>query len=276
MPVQTDLPTLYRRPINVWVEDSLTSEYLQELWREPRALLLIAGATGSVKPAVQDAARNGASNVFGIVDRDFENTNRQRWENAQLRCFVVPAHEMENYLLDEYALAGCDLNNRSRSAVDILARMRDRAKGLLLWMAVCHTLKRVRRYCLDDYPQRPSATKISTLNEAWQFIEQSPWFQSFSTRAADIAAPATVRGWLSDAFASLDHDLATDDWKQTFSGKEILRDIRGFIYQPPQPAPPSVHDVDLAQSVARWQADNGRVPNDLMELLRLLRTKAGV
>lgn len=276
MSIDADLPKLYRQPINVWVEDSLTSEYLNEVWREPRVSFLIAGGSDSIKPVVVHAARIGATNVFGVVDRDFENTNRDRWANDPVRHFVLPVHEMENYLLDEKALAGCELNNQAKLPSEITSRMRDRAEQLHSWMAICHTLKQIRRHCLDDFIQRPSTASMTTLEDAWQHIEQSAWYRSFRTRAADMGASATVRRWLEEAYDRLGEDLRSDAWKRSFSGKEILRDVRGFVYQPPKTAPPPVHDVDLAQSVARWQADNGHVPKELTELLDLLRRKAGV
>jgi len=70
-----DLPKLYRQAINLWVEDALTSEYLKDVWRISNLLCLISGSTDSVGPAVRDAQRNGMPNVFGVVDRDFYDTN---------------------------------------------------------------------------------------------------------------------------------------------------------------------------------------------------------
>lgn len=85
MTTAIDLPKLYRRAINVWVEDSLTSEYLKDIWVNPDVLCLISGSADSIGAAVQDAQRNGMSNVFGIADRDFYDSNYARWGNAELR-----------------------------------------------------------------------------------------------------------------------------------------------------------------------------------------------
>jgi len=73
-------------------------------------------------------------------------------------------------------------------------------------------------------------------------------------------------------------DLKNDNWKRTFSGKEILRDVRGFVYDPPAShvVSSATHDIDLARSIARWQVSNNRVPAELTTLLGHIRTKAGI
>ena len=83
MTAAIDLPKLYRFPVNIWVEDTLTSEYFRDLWNNPDILCLIGGSTDCITPAVQDACRNGMRNVFGITDRDFENTNYANWDNPE-------------------------------------------------------------------------------------------------------------------------------------------------------------------------------------------------
>ncbi len=276
MPLSIELVKLYRRPANLWVEDALSSEYLNEVWREPRALFLIAGATDSVQPVVKDAVRRGANSVFGVIDRDFEATNFPRWANPELRHFILPVHEMENYLLDENALHACDVNNLGRTADAILIRMQARASAILYWMTACHVLKRIRRHCLDQFMPRPTPTALTTIADVLPYIQATDWYQSFAQRAAEIASPVQVQTWIDEAHQTLSADLANGNWKRTFSGKEILRDVRGYIYQPPHSAPPGVFDVDLAQSVARWQADNNIVPADLIQLLMHVRTKAGI
>lgn len=276
MPIDTELVKLYGRPINVWVEDALSSEYLNELWREPRALFLIAGATDSVRPVVTHAVRNGAKKVFGIVDRDFEESNHSRWGNPGLFHFILPVHEMENYVLDASAIAACGINNQNRTEADIEARMQGRARALLVWMTACQVIKQIRRVCFDQFIDRPTAASLASAADISPYIQGASWYQTFAARSSQINSAQTLQTWIDDATTQLTQDLQTGNWKRTFSGKEILRDVRGFVYRPIRSAPLSVHDIDLAQSVARWQADNGKIPVELTELLNHLRTKAGL
>jgi hypothetical protein len=269
MPVDAELPKLYRAPFNIWVEDALTSEYLQEVWHDPRLLFLIAGSSDSIDSAVSSARASGLGNVFGIKDRDFEAENSARWNNRDLHVFIHPLHEAENLLLDEEALAACDVNNRGRTAAEIRERMQSRAASLLLWMTACQVIKRVRRTCLDDFLDRPRPAQLADLSAVFRWIVDAPWHRGFAERARQILDLAILEQWIAEAHAAFVADIASGAWKESFSGKEILRDIRGFIYEPPpsQRAPPSEYDLDLAKSVGRWQAENRRVPPILGTLL---------
>jgi len=189
MPVDADLMKLHRRPMNLWVEDPLTSEYLNEVWQEPRILLLIAGSSASVKPVVSLACTNGAKNVFGLVDRDFENTNEPRWASPLLHHFVLPVHEMENYLLDANALAGCDVNNRARSIAEIEIRMLGFAQSVLYWMAANAVINRIRQACLNDFIVRPKQAELTSEAEIWNYIQTTPWYQGFPAKASQIGSP---------------------------------------------------------------------------------------
>lgn len=104
MTLAIDLPKLYRRAINVWVEDALTSEYLCDVWRDPKVLCLISGSTDSIPPAVHDARRNHLKNVFGVADRDFNDTNYSRWANPDVSVFVLPVREVENYVIGRQSI----------------------------------------------------------------------------------------------------------------------------------------------------------------------------
>jgi hypothetical protein len=278
MAVDADLMKLYRRPMNLWVEDALTSEYLNEAWREPRILFLIAGSSESVKPVVTQARANGATNVFGLIDRDFEATNEPRWANPDLRHFILRAHEMENYLLDAEAIAGCEVNNRERLAAEIQARMSQFAESLLYWMAANAVIKRIRQTCLNDFIVRPKQAELRSEGEILTYIKSSPWYQGFPGRVSEISSTKIIQDWIDDEVAKLSEDLKNGNWCRTFCGKEIFRNVRAFVYDPP--VAPSVssatHDIDLARSIARWQASNIRIPADLVALLKHIRTKVGV
>jgi hypothetical protein len=273
MTAAIDLPKLYRQAINLWVEDSLTSEYLKDVWGISNLLCLISGSSDSVEPAVKDAQRNGVTNVFGVVDRDFYETNYANWGNPEMRYFVLPVHELENYLIDPAALAGCDANNNNRTEAEIAARMRDRALKLLWWMACRHTMKRLRRICWDNFIPVPKASQVTDLRSACNHIISTDWYSTFPANVAQITNPAQVQTWVEDAAATYSADLGTEAWRRSFAGKELFRHVRGYIYQPPQPANSSVYDTDVAKSVAKWQVDNGQIPPELNDLLTAIQSK---
>jgi hypothetical protein len=268
-----DLPKLYRRAINLWVEDTLTSEYLQDIWGIADLLCLISGSTDSVGPAVRDAQRNGMANVFGVVDRDFYETNYADWANAKVRYFVLPVHEIENYLLDPIALAGCDTNNNVRTESQISTYMHTRAGELLWWMACRHTIKQVRRMCWDDFIPVPRVPDITGLQSACDHITNTNWYTSFAENAGQITTPAQIEVWVNEAAAAYAADLDTGEWRRSFAGKELFRHARGYIYQPPQPASSLTYDIDVAKSLAKWQVDNGQVPRELTTLLSEMQRK---
>jgi hypothetical protein len=89
-------------PIVVWVEDSLTRDYLSKAWNDDLDIVFfLAGNSAAVRPIVETARGEGINHVFGIVDRDLGTTNRAKWPNVMI--FRLPRHELENYLLDQAA-----------------------------------------------------------------------------------------------------------------------------------------------------------------------------
>lgn len=270
-----DLIKPYTRPITVWVEDPVTSEYLFDCWNLPVITCRTGGSCESISVMIHDAVQRNEANVFGIVDRDFRATNAADWLDLtkDIRCFVLPAHETENYLLDPEALAGCDVNNRGHSPAEIEARMKARARQLVWWMACRHTIKRISRMCIDDFIDIPNPGAIVDLASAADHITGHAWFARFPAEAAQIVAAGNIADWISEAHAFYTDDLAGGAWRTTFSGKEIFRDVRGFIYQPPKRATRSNYDVDVAKSVARWQLANHRIPTDISNLLKALQDR---
>lgn len=129
--------TLYSASINLWVEDRLTREYLSRIWNDADVRFFVGGGNDGVRALAEDAADNGFSNVFGLTDRDFRPSNKRDWTNPQknFRTFVLPAHEIENYLLDAHALAACRFNNRKLTADAIEEFMWSFAAGLCWWAA---------------------------------------------------------------------------------------------------------------------------------------------
>ena len=99
--------SLYRGAINLWVEDELTRAYLAEVWNDPSIAYFIGGGHDGVNAIVHDAEKDGCRNVFAVIDRDNRPSNHKDWltSGKTFRTFVLPVHEIENYLLDSAALS---------------------------------------------------------------------------------------------------------------------------------------------------------------------------
>ena len=270
------LITPYTRSITAWVEDAVTGEYLFDCWNVPTIGYRAGGSCRSIEVMVHDAAHRSEANVFGVVDRDFRVTNEPHWMDLSqnVRCFILPAHEIENYSLDAEALAGCDANTYRRSPAAIESRMKAKAQQLVWWMACRRTIKRIDALCVDGFIDTPSPGAIVDLASAAGHITSHAWFARFPADSAQIIAAGNVAHWVDEAQQQYAADLASDAWKITFAGKRIFHDVRGFIYQPPTQATQLDYDVDLAKSVARWQVANNRVPPDITNLLAAFQARA--
>ncbi len=108
---------LYGGQINLWVEDDLTRTYLNALWNDPAVKFLIGGSYQGVLAILKDAEDAGYSNVFGVVDGDHGRSNHMNWSKPGKSSprFILPRHEIENYLLDTPALEGCRFNTHRRT-----------------------------------------------------------------------------------------------------------------------------------------------------------------
>ena len=104
MPAPSDLDTLgSSRPIELWVEDRLTREYLSLAWSYDRDFdLRVAGGHLSVFAVVHDQRVQGRGHVFGFVDRDFGVSNYNNWDHPDsgIEVFIGSRLEIENFLLD--------------------------------------------------------------------------------------------------------------------------------------------------------------------------------
>lgn len=274
------LPDLYPpgSKIFLWVEDAVARIYLNECWQhDPEIFFLTAGGSENVGAVLKDAEERGYGNVFGFRDRDFRASNRADWFDARkgFQCFVPEVHEVENYLLDEAALGGCMLNNNNRNAVNIRRRLNGRAKGLVWWMACRQVIVGLAEEFRAGFLEHPKCPEVTDLTSAEQSIITQEWFGQLKVRANRATKSGEISRRLKEAHSFFQAHLTSGQWKDTFSGKELFREVRGWVYTPPRPASRTDLDVDLAREVARWQVENHRVPLEVLELRQAIRQKAG-
>jgi len=277
MPRDVPRAEIYRGVINLWVEDTLTREYLSAVWQgDPGVTFFIGGGNEGVRAIVKDAEEAGFRNVFGLTDRDYRPSNRAGWNDSKksFQTFVLPVHEIENYLLDAEALHSSRLNNRKLEVAGIERQMKD-AAGRLCWWAACReVIAELKRRFREPFVEDPGCD-LSDPEGAERHICESDWFRKLGDEAARTTT-SDVRKLLEAGYQQARERIADGTWRSEFAGKEILSDIGSRICDHPRLAnrmTRSEFHMNLAKDVADWQVQQGRVPSDLIELRSALEVR---
>jgi hypothetical protein len=276
--MSTDLPVPSGAAIMLWVEDPLTRDYLGAVWGNPTWIAFrVAGGNDGVRALVRSFEEQGHPNVFGLVDRDFQSSNNDNWINPakRFRTFVLPVHEIENYLLDAPALRASRYHNRGLETAAIEAEMLSKARGLCWWAACRDVVAELKRRFREPFLPDPGQT-VSDKTEAVRHICGSPWFAKLAAEAGR-SGTSDIEKLLDDAFAAAGERIADGSWRQDFAGKEILRHVADRMCDRTRvhgfPSPPAQFYYDLAKQVGAWQFANDAVPPDLINLSTALRSR---
>ena len=262
----------------LWVEDPLTRDYLRAIWGNPTDVAFrLGGGNEGVRAIVKAFEEEGHPNVFGVTDRDFRPSNRAEWTNPAktFRTFVLPVHEVENYLLDSAALEASRYQNRGIDAVAIESRMAGKASQLSWWAACRDAIAELKRRFREPFVPDP---KQSVIDEATAraHICGSPWFVKLATETGR-SSEADVHSLLASSHGEATARLVDGTWRLDFAGKEILRDVAGWMCDrtqiPKFPSTDSEFYIDLAKAIAVCQRTNGAVPADLTDLLAALKAR---
>lgn len=270
------LHDLYRAPLNVWVEDPVTHAVLTDLWSDPQINVLVSEGKPGVTHMVNASPRR--FHVYGVVDRDFDDDNMAGWEAEGCRVLRLPAHELENLLLDFDVLGEV---SGSESADNIRQRAYERAQAMLFWMVCWRVISDMQRDLGKGFPTRPTnpvamqslADVRRHLDESAYWAEHSAAWQRWSQAGARQQAVEAAR----DTFQK---HLETDEWRTSFSGKELFHFLRSHVRgldrtptRPPQPTSTD-RDLNLAKAIARKMREMKRAPAALVRLREVLRAKA--
>jgi hypothetical protein len=263
--------------IILWVEDTLTKEYLLKIWGNDSRIFNIRVAPGrdSIKAVVHDLWKDGVTNVFGLVDKDFGPDAPQNWNNPQATVFRLPVFEVENYLLDWTALAGCGENALNRTTEYLEEKARAVAGAMIWWMSCRAVLDCFNVTMTGDFPQHPGLGAVPDRNSAILHIQNAPWYQELAGQAGRITAPGRLDNDLDNQHAVWRACLASGEWTRQFSGKEIFRAIRGTMVKQAGRTTAQM-DEDLAKAVGEWQFANNAVPSDIADLSQTLKAQAGI
>lgn len=241
--------------------------------------LLVGGSHDGVGAILKDAEEAGYANVFGVIDRDFGRSNYDKWTlpGYTSRCFVLPRHEIENYLLDTPALEGCRFNTRGWTSAEIDAILSAEAKRRCWWAACRDVVSHIRDRFFDQFMRHPTTPPVDTEAAARDHITLSKWFRTLPRKSSRMTE-LRVHRLLLRAHHLAQRLLIDGGWRVEFSGKEFVREIGNKIFdraKAPRSYRPSSSefDADLAKSVATWQVDNNAVPADLIILLEALKAR---
>ncbi len=270
MEAHTHLSSLYSKaPIIVWVEDELTKQYLSEIWNYKDVGFLIAGSNNAVLAVVKDAEPR---HVFGIIDRDFGESNDDRWMNPDVRVFRLPMFEIENYLLDTQLISVCGANFEKRSRKEIDEKLNAYAGTMIYWMSCRDVLAKYHNAIMEDFPSHPKQV-IQSMDDAEDYIRKQHWYQDLLTRANTISENLSII--LQEAAEIRQRQLENVEWRREYSGKELFRKVRGYVFQR-STGSKSEMDVALARSIAMEQVKTGSVPSELQALLEVLKMRVGI
>ncbi len=265
--MSSDIDALYKRAKAVlWVEDPETRAFLGAVWQglAPTIEVLVAGGQSNVDAVCEQAKDTGVKHVFGLVDQDFGSSNRHRWHSldANERVYRLDVHEVENLLLDADALHGCKFNTCKRTVQQIQIKIDAEAQGRAYWVACIRFLAETQRDATHGYPKNPKT--MPSLTNAVSHVGNSIWFSTTATTCPALADPARVSTELQAAHTAAMAALGKNgDWTTSFPGKEIFREINGYVQQS---ARGLSGRIDLVKAVGKWQLDNGRVPEQATEL----------
>jgi hypothetical protein len=259
---------LYRNSPVVWVEDELTRDVLVTLWGPSRIAVAVAGTKNGVRALVQGAPRDRAPRIVGYVDRDFDRSNRDRWKTPECRIFCSVGHECENDLLDFEALAAA--SNRGVSAQELEAAARVYATQLVVWMACKATLRTAKEHIQGTFPGDPPLGRVPDLAAAESYILSSPAWSNGPAAWRDWSGAHHVHNELERHETTYRDSLTTTRWLALFSGKEILRHLRGQnqlgLESSVAKSNSLTRDLDLARRITRKMVDQDRIPPALLEL----------
>ncbi len=256
----------------------MTLAYLRATWQSPRDIhFMIGGGNDGVHALVNMFAESGYQNVFGVTDRDFRQSNVDQWlnESKNFRTFVLPVHEIENYLLDADALHSSVYHNRKLDLGDIEEKMTDIARGQCWWAACRDVIAELKRRFREPFVSDPKLS-VTDENSAFDHICNSDWFSKLQSEL-ERSTQDEIRQLLINANQQSNLAIHNGEWKKDFAGKEILRNVGNWICDRPSlvvPPPNGVeYYVDLAKQIAGRQVRNNSVPSDVIQLRQAISAR---
>ncbi|MCU0656793.1 MAG: DUF4435 domain-containing protein [Polyangiaceae bacterium] len=272
---------LYSGPITLIVEDATTRAFLQTLWADKDIHFRVgAGHEGVAALAHGASGSSSRVKIVGLVDRDFAPDNKARWRDLSVTVLRLTRHEIENYFLDWSVLEKLSSKSRKRSAQEIESEARNHARRRIWWMAGKRILRKMREDFIAGFPEDPAISsttdEVAQENVISHLCEHSFWRNLTETQRRWTAPQ--IRKMVIQEGEKYQHDLSSQTWLETFSGKEIVRHLRSYagLDPPGSSSSPAERDQDLGRKVADSMRKQRLVPADLSELRDALRYRANL
>ena len=269
----------YRGAVNLWVEDPITEAVLTELWQDKDINTIITSGKEGVRHMLRTRPPEYRTRVFGLVDRDFDEGDPSNWLEPDDGLFRLPAHEIENLLLDFEILAALSKPRATPSRIQDLALRH--AHTLLPWSACKALLRQAQNELGQGFPTDPPQDPTK-LGDPHKYVNELNWWGDHDTGWSRWSRAEWRNERLSLALDEMKAHLESASWMQRFPGKEILRHLRshvaGLDATPVRPLDPTSaeRDLDLAKRIARMMREHERAPTEIAALRRELRSRAGL
>lgn len=253
----------------LWVEDPETKAYLDALWSDGRIRTLVGGGADAVANLARAAWQDGLKHVFALRDRDFGTPSMPP---ASGPVFVVPRHEVENYLLDANAIAACVYNTRRATAADIGAYAATTAQSLAVWMASRRVLRDVWSATTGGFPADPRPTDVPSQASAQAWLTAKTSTIGLTTAQVQVTVQA-----LPGHIATYTAQVSSGAWRDEFSGKEILAPLVQWVWHAQHKNPGgTMARTMVAGAIGERQRVHSTVPVELAALRVHLLAQAGL
>lgn len=266
----------------VYVEDRVTQIYLSNL-QPNRSLVqfIIVGGRNRVLGCLEDDFRNNVELTLGVTDRDFDRNAKLGWciTDVGREYYCLPAHEIENYLLDFEAIESfrCPGVNPQKPASHWLEIAKKIASGYLYSVVYNQVLSDLQREYSKNYPRHLplscgpgadygimlNAVNIETETELVVKLLGETWFAHAAQRFESLFSSESLKERVSQAVEYYKSilDRKGYDWVYAFPGKEMYKAIANSM------SLTDSYSEDLTKYIARTQMANNTVPSDIQDLL---------
>jgi hypothetical protein len=278
-----DLPALYSsHRVVLWVEDEETRTYLATAWQDGDIKLLVAGGHTNIAAIVKAAENDQIPHVFGVRDRDFDQSNYSRWTTEpdsapgvpEVRVFISETFELENLMLDAKAMAECEVHTAGKDVLTIQAELDALAAKLAWWMSCRKTIVHFRDTSTKDSIKHPPRGEVTTKAHALNKIVSSKWWTTTLPGLGNVVTATEADRLLDFHHRAYSFALEDGSWRTSFSGKEILGEMRSRLWTRNQERDPG-GKLHLVRAIAEAQRTLG-LPPEIRELHAVLRARVNL
>lgn len=266
------------------LEDPRTYDYFSALFNADTSTVQMINVGGSVGvaglvTASWEKGSQSSVHALGWKDRDFGRDNVLKWKNKGTHVFYGKMHEIENYMLDWKALAGCDLAIRyKKQAIDYRQEALKIAKGILYDTVCCDVLYSLHFEYTQGFPPTPRKAKpkvvIGSRKDVEDYLLSNAWISNRPGSVIKIFSNKALKKRIVEAEKRYQDALNSSkgNWRAIFPGKEIFEELIRSVYRGKKVDGGSVSVSDMVKSIAEYQRRNG-IPKELSKFMGEVRRR---